>query len=269
MSNEITTTNNLTTQLAWADQLAKSDLLPEPFRKRPADLIWALQFAEMLDLPAMAVITGIHVIKGKPVVSASLAVAMARRAGHKVSTKMTENGTTATTTITRWDDPEHPASSVWTLARAEKAGLLRNNPVWGSHPEAMLVARSQAEAVRRACGEVLHGLREEGGEPNGHSETVPPAQIGFDDTPVAPFVDSVLMPQPAEAPAISPPAPVAQASRAAPAIAPAPVTASPLRRAPDPLVPLTKGPPAAATADATQKAPAPPASPQSPADEDI
>ncbi len=142
-------------KLDYARQLAASGLLPDDYKQKPANLLWAIEFAEMLDLSPMAAITGVHVIKGRPSASAGLMSALVRRAGHKL--RVRGDDTSATASIVRSDDPEYTFEVTWTMERAKTAGLLSNDN-WKKYPAAMLSARAITECARLACQEALLGI---------------------------------------------------------------------------------------------------------------
>ena len=149
-------------KIAYAKALADSGLLPASYRKNPANVLWAVEYGDMLGLSTMAAITGVHVIDGKPGASAGLISALVRRAGHNL--RVTGDNKSATCVITRCDDPKHPFTVTWTLRTqpgdnpsAELAGLL-SKPVWKQYPAAMLKARAITQCARDACEEALFGL---------------------------------------------------------------------------------------------------------------
>ena len=148
-------------KLAYARELANSGLLPAAYRKNPANVLWAVEYGEMLGLPPMAAMTGVHVIEGKPTASAGLISGLVRRAGHKLRVWGTSKS--ATCEIVRSDDPEHTFSVTWTLRKAgddpsaEEAGLL-GKTVWKQYPASMLKSRAITQCARDACEEVLFGL---------------------------------------------------------------------------------------------------------------
>ena len=138
MANEITLAQGMGDKLAYAKQLAGSELLPKTFRGNPGNLLWAIEFAESLGVPPMVAITSVHVIEGKPSASANLISALVRRAGHKLRVKSDDRSATAE--IIRSDDPDYTFSATWTFDRATKAGLT-GKQVWKSYPAAMLKAQ--------------------------------------------------------------------------------------------------------------------------------
>jgi hypothetical protein len=146
---------SLADKVSYAQHLASSALLPRQYQQQPANLLFAIEYAEMLQLPPMAAITGIHVIEGKPSASAALISALVRRAGHRL--RVTGNGTKAVAQIVRSDDPEFTFESEWTIERAQTAGLA-GKAVWKNYPAAMLKARAISEVARDACEEALSGM---------------------------------------------------------------------------------------------------------------
>jgi hypothetical protein len=146
---------SLADKVSYAQHLASSALLPRQYQKQPANLLFAIEYAEMLQLPPMAAITGIHVIEGKPSASAALISALVRRAGHRL--RVTGNGERAVAQIVRSDDPDFTFESEWTMERARGAQLTGKD-VWKKYPAAMLKARAISEVARDACEEALSGM---------------------------------------------------------------------------------------------------------------
>lgn len=147
--------STLSEKLIYAKQLAESGLLPKAFRGQPANVLYAVEYGDMLGLSPMAAITGIHVIEGKPSASAALMSALVRRAGHRL--RITGNDEKSIVEIVRSDDPDFVFRSEWTMLRAKQAGLA-GKQVWKNYPAAMLKARAVSECARDACEEVLCGL---------------------------------------------------------------------------------------------------------------
>jgi hypothetical protein len=145
----------LPAKIAYAKALADSGLLPAAYRAQPANVLYAVEYGDMLGLPPMAAITGIHIIEGKPSASSGLISALVRRAGHKL--RVTGNDKEATAHIVRADDPDFTFEARWTLERA-KAADLAGKGTWKKYPAAMLKARAISEVARAACEEALFGL---------------------------------------------------------------------------------------------------------------
>lgn len=138
-----------------ARMLAESSMLPPAYQKQPANVLLAIQTGAPLGFTASQSISGIHVIKGKPTMSADMTAAAVRRAGHKL--RITGDDTHAVAVLIRSDDPDFEYRCEWTLERAKKAGLLGND-TWAKYPAAMLRARAITEVARAGASEALYGV---------------------------------------------------------------------------------------------------------------
>ena len=140
MSTAIALTSQpLSEQWKYAQALAQAGLLPKQYRDSPGDVLLAIAYADALSLPVAQIFTGIHVIEGRPSMSAELMGALVRRAGHRI--RMSGDATSARAEIVRRDDPDYTYRSTFTLDDAKQAGLL-NKDVWKKYPAAMLLARA-------------------------------------------------------------------------------------------------------------------------------
>lgn len=181
--------NSLSSKLTYAKALAESGLLPAVYRGKPANVLWAQEYAESLHLSTMAIVNGIYIIEGKPTASAALISGLVRTAGHRL--RVTGNDQKAVAEIVRKDDPGFTFRSEWTIERAKQAGLLNKN-TWKQYPAAMLKARAVTEAARDACEEALNGCHytpeelgaevDEEGMPATVVEQVQPTAAGVDWT---------------------------------------------------------------------------------------
>lgn len=156
-----TSLGGVTDKIAYARALAESGLLPEQYRRQPGNLLWAIEFAEMLGVHPMQAITGVHVIEGKPSASADLMAARVRAAGHRL--RITGDDTAATATLIRRDDPDYPFTATFTVDDADRAGLTvptrSGKPSnWMKYPRAMCRARAVTEVCRMGASEVLMGV---------------------------------------------------------------------------------------------------------------
>ena len=142
-------------KLAYAKELANSGLLPAAYRKNPANVLWAVEYGDMLGLAPMAAMTGVHVIDGKPTASAGLISALVRRAGHKL--RVSGDSTKATCQIVRADDRGYTFEVTFTIDDAKAAGLAVKD-VWKKYAPSMLKARAITQCARDACEEALFGL---------------------------------------------------------------------------------------------------------------
>lgn len=156
MSTDIATTTSLGEVMDWARAVAPSTMLPRQYQKQPANLLVAAEYADELGIGRMNALTDIYVIDGKPSLSSHLMAALVRRAGHRLRVQMSNDGTAAKAILIRSDDPDFEFTAVWTMQRAQAAGLT-SKAVWKSYPAAMLKARAISEVVREGASEVLSG----------------------------------------------------------------------------------------------------------------
>lgn len=144
-------------EIEYCRALADAGLLPASYRKQPANLLLIKGQADALGIHLAAAISGIHIIDGKPSISANLMSALVRRAGHRL--RVTGDDKRAVAEITRRDDPDFVFRSEWTIERAATAGLIgKKGGSWEKYPAAMLKARAISEVARDACPEALAGV---------------------------------------------------------------------------------------------------------------
>lgn len=167
-------TATLSDRQQYALALARSgDLLPKsywdnpkpdgqggmiPAAPNPGKVLYMTETAAMLGIHPMAGLTAIHIIEGKPSLSASLWASLAREAGHRVRIWSEGKGdeTVGIATVTRADDPDFEYRVVWSVADARTAGLLGKDN-WKKYLRSMLKSRATTEVIREACPEVAMG----------------------------------------------------------------------------------------------------------------
>ncbi|MBE7701223.1 hypothetical protein H9623_13045 [Oerskovia sp. Sa1BUA8] len=145
----------LNDKIRYAQALSGSNLLPKQYREQPANLLFALEYADALGVAPINAITSIHVIEGKPSASADLIASLVRRAGHRL--RVSGDDTFAEATILRADDPDYPFTVRWDMAKARQAGLTGKG-VWKAYPSAMLRSRAITEVARMAAPDALFGV---------------------------------------------------------------------------------------------------------------
>lgn len=181
-----------------ADKLSKllagSALLPDALRGKPGDVLVALITGRELGLSPMQSIRGMHVIKGKAVMSADLMVALVQK--HRDTCewfRMVESTDTKAVYETKRHGHPEPVRLTWTLEQAKNAGLLTNDN-WKKHPAAMLRARCSSALARAVYPDLMMGVY----DPDEAQEfaPAPPRTVGNGRTPQAavprPASESVL-----------------------------------------------------------------------------
>ena len=146
---------DLAAEKDFAVALSHSNLLPKQYHGQPANVLVAIEWAHALGVNPMTAMQQLAIIDGKPTASAQMIAGLVRRAGHNL--RIAGDDARAVCEITRSDDPDFMFKSVWTIERAQKAGLAGKS-TWKQYPAAMLKARAITEAARDACPEALMGV---------------------------------------------------------------------------------------------------------------
>lgn len=139
-----------------AERFSKSSLLPKSMQGKAADVLVTIMAGAEMGLSPMASLRAIHVIEGRPVLSADGMAALVLGSGRaKYLTRVEESDTSVTYETCRVGT-ETPRRCTWTIEMSKRAGLhLKDN--WRAHPRAMLAARAKAELARDVYPDVLMG----------------------------------------------------------------------------------------------------------------
>lgn len=145
----------------WAtlrDQAAealKSGFLPRAIQT-PAQAMAIVMTGRELGLPPMASLRSIHIVEGKPTMSADLmaGLALSRLPG---ATFRVLSTTDAECVVLAGRPGQEPTEFRWTIEDARRANLTGKGP-WKSYPRAMLRARVTSEACRATFPDVLAGV---------------------------------------------------------------------------------------------------------------
>jgi hypothetical protein len=146
-------------RMRYAQALADARLLPGPYRRSPADVLLAVDMAAALGIAPVQALTSIHVIDGKPSMSAELMRALVLRAGHRIRV-VESTAQRCVLEVARREAPDERSTFVWTTDDAHRAGLLpaKDGSNWARHPAAMLLARCSSTACRAVFPDVLAGV---------------------------------------------------------------------------------------------------------------
>ena len=157
-----------------ASTLIKSRMAP-PGLDSPEAVFVAMALGADLGLSPMQAVRSIHVIKGKPTISADGMLALVRASGLCAAWTLEEFTAEAVTIITQRTDDESRTAVRWSLEDARRAGLGGDN--WKRYPRSMLRARATSELCRAVYPEVVSGLYspEEITEPAGTVDARPDA----------------------------------------------------------------------------------------------
>lgn len=214
-------TASLTEKRDYAAALARAaDLLPDSLCDRnvrqpdgsiipkvanPGKILMLAETGAMLGIHPMAAITQIHIIDGKPALSAALWAALVREAGHRLRVTVTGEGANlaATAELVRHDDPEFTYRVTWTHADAQRANLL-NKDNWKKYERSMLKSRAITEVIREGATEVGMGAAYTPEELNPNLKTDPdgaPIELSEVQTPAAAQPSAPIVDEPETRPA--------------------------------------------------------------------
>lgn len=123
----------------------------------PQAVLSTLIAGRELGLQSMAALRAIHIIDGKPTLSADLIQALVIRSGLAEYFRCTERSAEKVTFVTkRKGEPEF--SLTYTIQEAVAAGLVKPKSGWEKSPADMLVARCRAKLARLVYPDVVHGI---------------------------------------------------------------------------------------------------------------
>lgn len=152
--------------LAQADVLARSNIVPQAYRRKPDDIVAAALFGRTVGFDVPTSLRLIHVVEGRPTFAADALVAMVRRAGHSLSGET--SGTVAVARGRRADTGDEMTVE-WTIEMARAANLA-GKAVWKSYPQSMLWARAVSQLCRMLFADVTLGMAYTPEELDPHAE---------------------------------------------------------------------------------------------------
>ena len=164
-----------------AAKIAQTDFVPEAMRGKPAAVAAAILTGRELGIPPMTALAHIHIVKGKPGMSAQLMRQLILGAGHDL--RYVETTNTRCIVEGRRRGTENWVRVTFTADQAKAAQI-----ALGGYPEDKLVARATSRLARRVFADVLGGLPylpDEAAEAAGEYDPVP-APTPARSVPVAP-----------------------------------------------------------------------------------
>jgi hypothetical protein len=150
------TPRNFDEAKAIAAYLSKSSLLPAALKGKEADVLLTFMTGQELGLSPMQSLRGIHIIEGKPSLSADLMVAVVRRSGACEYFHEVEGDDTHAIYETQRRGGDKPQRASFSLDDAKRAGLLHKDN-WKRYPGAMLRARAKSALAGMVYEDLLFG----------------------------------------------------------------------------------------------------------------
>jgi hypothetical protein len=176
--------------MTLAKTLSKSGLLPQGLNSTEA-VFTVMVAGHELGLSPMQSIRSIHIIKGKPTLSADLMVALVKRSPECEFFRLVSSDANAAVYETQRRGEPQPTPMTFDSSDAKRAGLTGGN--WRSYPAAMLRARCSSALARAVYPDVVGGIYSEderdlvdgqGAEPRDVTPKGPTIRTA--DAPVAP-----------------------------------------------------------------------------------
>lgn len=144
-----------------AEVISASGLAPAALRNKPEAILTIALKGRELGVPPMQALSHIHVIQGRPTLSAELMRSLVLRSGHRIWVDPSSDDKRATVKGQRWDRhlnkyDELVAEASYSIEEAKQAGLT-NKDNWKKFTKAMLVARATSILVREHFADVAMG----------------------------------------------------------------------------------------------------------------
>lgn len=136
--------------------IAGTEFVPGALRGKPAAVAACILAGRELGIGPMASLQHLHVIDGRPGMSAQLMRALVLAHGHHL--RVVESSSVRCVLEGRRAGETEPAARVpWTMDDARLARL-DQKPVWKAYPRAMLLARATGELCRAVFADVIGGM---------------------------------------------------------------------------------------------------------------
>lgn len=167
-----------------ATRIAPTEFVPQGLRT-PEKTAAAILTARELGLPPMQGLAAIHVINGRPGISAEMMRALILSAGHEL---VVSQATEVKCVLRgRRAGGEDWTEVAYTMAEAQKAGDTRKNQNYSARPMEMLLARATTRLARMVFPDVIHGLA-----------SVEELEVDSGDTPPSPGTVAPVAPSTTE-----------------------------------------------------------------------
>lgn len=140
----------------FAEIAAKSTFVPIAYRNKPEDILLAIQMGSELGLAPVQALQNIAVINGRPSIWGDAMLALVIAHPECESVEEIQEETTAVCRIKRRG--KIPVERRFSMADAQRAGLLTKDSPWKTYPQRMLQMRARGFALRDSFPDVLRGL---------------------------------------------------------------------------------------------------------------
>jgi hypothetical protein len=146
-----------------AMMMSKSEIVPNSYRGKPADIFIAMEMGYQLGFPIAQSLQDIAVINGRPCLwgDGLLALVLSHPDCEGVNEEplVSNNGDVVGYKCTVKRKGFEPREQIFTLKDAQAAGLLKKVGPWTQYPKRMLQMRARAFALRDVFGDALRGFK--------------------------------------------------------------------------------------------------------------
>lgn len=153
------------TAMKIAEELAKSDIIPKEFQKKPANCLIAVELANRLKASPFQVMQNMDVIYGRPALRSAFIIACINNSGKIIGSlkfEMNEKTTKCRAWAIEKETGARLNGPTITLEMAEKEGwLTKSGSKWKTMPDLMLRYRAASFFGRLYCPEILNGMYSE------------------------------------------------------------------------------------------------------------
>lgn len=153
------------TAMKIAEELAKSDIIPKEFQKKPANCLIAVELANRLKASPFQVMQNMDVIYGRPALRSAFIIACINNSGKIIGAlkfEMNEKTTKCRAWAIEKETGARLNGPTITLEMAEKEGwLTKSGSKWKTMPDLMLRYRAASFFGRLYCPEILNGMYSE------------------------------------------------------------------------------------------------------------
>lgn len=153
---------NFENAMRMAEQLSKSDMIPQTYKGKPENCIIALELSNRLKLSPFLVMQNMYIVQGRPSWSSSFIISCINGSGRftgPLKFEMDANRTKCRAYATEKASGEKLVGPLITMEMAQHEGWLgKNGSKWKTMPELMLRYRAAAFFGRLYCPEIINGM---------------------------------------------------------------------------------------------------------------
>lgn len=174
-----------------AGKISGTSFVPSTMRGKPAEVAACILTGREIGIGPMEALQKIHVIEGRPTLSAELMRAQVFRAGHHI--RIVNVDSESVTVEGRRKGDEQWTRVTFSMDDARAAGLDRR-PNWSKHRRAMLSARATSELCRLIFPDALGGISYTPDEvADMPDDAVTPTRVTLADLRPSTVVDAVIV----------------------------------------------------------------------------